>query len=117
MSRSTKHKPPVWEWQKFIGSKEGQDTIARMEFFPARNDSAEQIYYKPDLGPPHRPLLRDVLAVVQPYPFVDMAGNTSGYGPIVNPLINQMFDGQIGVREAIQQMHDQLTAGIERGFK
>ena len=117
MSRSTKHKPPVWEWQKFTGSKEGQDTIARMEFFPARNDSAEQIYYKPELGPPHRPLLRDVLAVVQPYPFLDVAGNTSGYGPIVNPLINQMFDGQIGVREAVQQMHDQLTAGIERGFK
>lgn len=117
MSRATKQKDSVWEWQKFIGSKEGQDIIARAEFFPARIDSAEQIYYKPELGPAHRPLLRDVLKVTQPLPFLDIAGNTTGWGPIVNPLIDQMFDGTAGIKDAIQQMHDQLNAAIDRGFK
>jgi ABC-type glycerol-3-phosphate transport system substrate-binding protein len=117
MSRATKHKDSVWQWQKFIGAKEGQDIVARAEFFPARVDSAEQIYYKPELGPAHRPLLRDVLKVTQPLPFLDIAGNTTGWSPIVNPLINQMFDGTLGVKDGVQQMHDQLNAAIERGFK
>ena len=55
MARTSKQKDAVWEWQKFIGSKAGQDTIARAEYFPARTDSAEQIYYKPELGPASRP--------------------------------------------------------------
>jgi multiple sugar transport system substrate-binding protein len=117
MAKSSKQKDTVWQWQKFIGSKEGQDIIARAEYFPARLDSAEQIYYKPELGPANRPLLRDVLNVVQPLPWLDIAGNTAGWGPIVNPLINQMFDGQLGIRDGVQQMHDQLNASIERGFR
>jgi multiple sugar transport system substrate-binding protein len=117
MSRATKQKDSVWEWQRFIGSKEGQDIIARAEYFPARIDSAEQIYYKPELGPAHRPLLRDVLKVTQPLPFLDIAGNTGGWAPIVNPLIDQMFEGTVGIRDALQQMHDQLNAAIDRGFK
>ncbi|MBI3973970.1 MAG: sugar ABC transporter substrate-binding protein [Chloroflexi bacterium] len=117
MSKSSKHKDAVWEWQKFIGSKDGQDIIARAEFFPARIDSAEQIYYKPELGPAHRPLLREVLKVTQPLPFLDIAGNTSGWNPIVNPLIDQMFEGMLGIKDGVQQMHDQLSAAIERGFK
>ena len=96
MARTTRKKDAVWEWQKFIGSKAGQDTIARAEYFPARTDSAEQIYYKPELGPANRPLLRDVLKVVQALPCLDVAGNTAGWGPIVNPLIAQMFDGHWG---------------------
>jgi multiple sugar transport system substrate-binding protein len=117
MSRATKHKDAVWEWQTFIGAKDGQDIIARAEYFPARIDSAEQIYYQPELGPAHRPLLRDVLKVTQPLPFLDIAGNTTGWGPIVNPLITQMFDGTLGTKDGVQQMHDQLSAAIERGFK
>jgi len=117
MARSSKVKDWVWEWQKFIGSKDGQDIIARAEFFPARLDSAEQIYYKPELGPKHRPLLRDVLKVTQPLPWLDIAGNTTGWGPIVNPLIDQMFDGKLGIKDGLQQMQDQLNAAIERGFK
>lgn len=117
MAKTSKQKDNVWEWQKFIGSKAGQDTIARAEFFPARTDSAEQIYYKPELGPASRPLMRDVLKVVQPLPWLDVAGNTTGWGPIVSPLIAKMFDGQLGTRDGVQQMHDQLNAAIERGFK
>lgn len=117
MAKTTKQKDAVWEWQKFIGSKTGQDTIAGAEYFPARVDSAEQIYYKAELGPASRPLLRDVLKVVQALPWLDVAGNTSGWGPIVNPLIAQMFDGQLGIKDGVQQMHDQLNAGIDRGFK
>jgi hypothetical protein len=77
----------------------------------------EQLYYKPELGPAHRPLLRDVLKVTQPLPWLDIAGNTSGWGPIVDPLIKQMMDGAISVQDGVQQMDDQLTAGIQRGFK
>jgi multiple sugar transport system substrate-binding protein len=117
MSRTSKAKDAVWLWQKFIGSKDGQDLIARAEFFPARIDSAEQIYYRPELGPPHRPLLRDVLKVVQPLPWLDIAGNTTGWGPIVNPLINQMFDGALSIKDGVQQMHEQLNAAVERGFR
>ena len=117
MARTSRQKDAVWEWQKFIGSKAGQDTIARAEYFPARTDSAEQIYYKPELGPASRPLLRDVLKVAQALPWLDVAGNTAGWGPIVNPLIAQMFDGQLGIRDGVQQVHDQLNAAIDRGFK
>ena len=117
MAKTSKQKDTVWDWQKYVGSKAGQDTIARAEYFPARTDSAEQIYYKPEMGPPSRPLMRDVLKVVQALPWLDVAGNTGGWGPIVNPLIGQMFDGQLGTREGVQQMHDQLNAAIDRGFK
>jgi len=117
MAKTSKQKDTVWDWQKYVGSKAGQDTIARAEYFPARTDSAEQIYYKTEVGPPSRPLMRDVLKVVQALPWLDVAGNTGGWGPIVNPLIGQMFDGQLGTREGVQQMHDQLNAAIDRGFK
>lgn len=117
MSKTSKVKDATWDWQKFIGSKAGQDVIARGEFFPARLDSAEQIYYDAKLGPAHRPLLRDVLAVTQPLPWLDIAGNTNGWGPIVNPLIDKMFNGEMSVKDAVQQMDEQLNAAIERGFK
>ena len=45
------------------------------------------------------------------------AGNTTASRPIVNPLIAQMFDGQLGIRDGVQQVHDQLNAAFERGFK
>ena len=117
MAKTTKAKDTVWEWQKFIGSKDGQDIIARAEYFPARTDSAEQVYYDAKLGPAHRTLMRDVLKVTQPLPFLDIAGNTDGWGPIVNPIIDKMFAGQLSVQDGVQQMHDQLNAGIDRGFK
>jgi multiple sugar transport system substrate-binding protein len=117
MSRSSKQKDAVWEWLRFVGAKDGQDLIARAQYFPARTDSAEQIYYRPEQGPAHRPLLRDVLQVTQPLPWLDLAGNTAGWGPIVDPLIRQMLDGALTVQDGVQQMQEQLTAGIERGFK
>jgi multiple sugar transport system substrate-binding protein len=117
MGKTSKAKDTVWEWQKFIGSKEGQDIIARAEYFPARTDSAEQIYYDAKLGPAHRGLMRDILKVTQPLPFLDIAGNTDGWGPIVNPIIDKMFAGDVSVQDGVQQMHDQLNAGIDRGFK
>ncbi len=110
MAKSTKNKDAVWEWQKYVGSKEGQDTIARAEYFPARLDSAEQIYYDVKLGPAHRPLVRDVLKVVQPLPWLLNAGRNTGWDPVVSPLIDQMFEGQLGVKDGVQQMHDQLNA-------
>ncbi|HEV2124591.1 MAG TPA: sugar ABC transporter substrate-binding protein [Chloroflexota bacterium] len=117
MAKGTKHKDTVWQWQKFIGSKDGQDVIARAEFFPARLDSAEQIYYKPELGPKNRPLLREVLKVVQPLPWLNVAGNTGGWGPIADGLVRQMFAGTLGTKDGLQQMHEQLDAAIQRGFK
>jgi len=117
MAKSSKVKDTVWAWQKFIGSKDGQDIIARAEFFPARIDSAEQIYYDAKLGPAHRPLLRDVLKMTQPLPWLDIAGNTTGWGPIADGFVDKMFEGQLSVQDAMQQLQDQLTAGIERGFK
>jgi multiple sugar transport system substrate-binding protein len=110
MSKSSRHKDAVWEWQKYIGSKEGQDVIARAEFFPARLDSAEQIYYDAKLGPAHRPLLREVLRVVQPLPWLLNAGRNTGWDPIATPLIDQMFEGQLSVKDGVQQLHDQLNA-------
>lgn len=112
MSKTSKTKDAVWQWQTFIGSKEGQDVIARAEFFPARTDSAEQIYYDVKLGPAHRPLLRDVLKVTQALPWLATAGRNTGWEPIVNPLIDQMFEGALGVRDGLQQMHDQLNANL-----
>jgi multiple sugar transport system substrate-binding protein len=117
MARQAKDKNAVWQWQRFIASKDGQETIARFQFFPARVETAEQIYYKPELGPAHRPLLRDVLKVTQAYPWLDVGGNSSGWGPIVNPLIAQILDGQLSVKDGLQQMNDQLNAAIDRGFK
>lgn len=116
MNPATRQQGEVWEWLRFIGSKEGQDIIARAEFFPARLDSAETIYYDPRLGPAHRPLLREVLRVTQPLPYLDV-GNWSQWGEVVNPLVTQMFNGQIGVREALQKMQEDLTAAIERGLQ
>jgi ABC-type glycerol-3-phosphate transport system substrate-binding protein len=117
MAKTSKSKAAVWAWQKFIGAKEGQDLVAQAQYFPARLDSAERIYYNPDLGPAHRPLLRDVLKVTLPLPWLDIAGNTAGWNPIVNPLIGQIFDGQISVKDGLQQMEQQLNAAIEVGFK
>jgi multiple sugar transport system substrate-binding protein len=117
MGRATKQKDTVWAWQKLIGAKEGQDLIARAQFFPARVESAEQVYYDPKQGPAHRPLLRDVLKVTQALPWLDIAGDNNGWGPIVNPLIDRLFDGQLSVQDGLQQMQDQLAAGIDRGFK
>ncbi len=31
--------------------------------------------------------------------------------------MGQMFDGQMGIKDGVQQMHDQLNAAIDRGFK
>jgi ABC-type glycerol-3-phosphate transport system substrate-binding protein len=117
MSKNSKQKDAVWDWAKLSGSKEGQDIIAQNEFFPARNDSAEEIYYLASKGPAHRPLLRDVLKVTQAYPWLDIAGNSSGWGPIVNPLIDQIFNGQVSVKDGVQQLDDQLKSAIDRGFK
>ena len=117
MSRKTKQKDTVWQWQKFIGSKDGQDIIARGGFFPARIDSAEQVYYDPKIGPAHRPLLRDVLKVTEALPWLDIAGDNNGWGPIVNPLVDKMFEGQVSVQDGLQQMNDLLAAGFDRGFK
>ena len=117
MDKGSTHKDAVWDWARLIGTKEGQDIIAQNEFFPARNDSAEEIYYLASKGPAHRPLLRDVLQVTQAYPWLDVAGNSSGWGPIVNPLVDQIFNGQIATTDGIQQMDDQLKAAIDRGFK
>jgi multiple sugar transport system substrate-binding protein len=117
MSRSSKQKDAVWEWMRFVGAKEGQDLVARAEYYPARTDSAEQLYYRPELGPAHRSQLRDVLQVTQPLPWLDIAGNTAGWGPIVDPLIKQMLEGTLTVQDGVQQMQEQLTSGIERGFK
>jgi hypothetical protein len=55
--------------------------------------------------------------VTQPLPWLDIAGNTAGWGPIVDPLIRQMPDGALTVQDGVRQMQEQLTAGIERGFK
>jgi multiple sugar transport system substrate-binding protein len=117
MSKNSKQKDAVWDWAKLSGSKEGQDIIAQNEFFPARNDSAEEIYYLASKGPAHRPLLRDVLKVTQAYPWLDIAGNSSGWGPIVNPLIDQILNGQVSVKDGVQQLDDQLKSAIDRGFK
>ena len=112
MSKTSKAKDTVWSWQKYIGSKEGQDAIANAEYFPARTDSAETVYYDVKRGPSHRPLLRDVLKVTQALPWHANAALNTGWGPIVNPLIDQMFEGALGVREGLQQMHDQLNANV-----
>jgi multiple sugar transport system substrate-binding protein len=112
MSKTSKSKDAVWQWQKFIGSKEGQDAIARAEYFPARTDSAEQLYYDVKLGPAHRPLMRDVLKVTQALPWLATAGRNTGWEPIVNPLIDQMFEGTLGVRDGLQRMHEELNANL-----
>jgi len=36
---------------------------------------------------------------------------------VVNPLVTQMFNGQTGVREALQKMQEDLSAAIERGLQ
>jgi multiple sugar transport system substrate-binding protein len=117
MYKASKQKDAVWNWAKFTGSKEGQDIIAQNEYFPARTDSAEEIYYLASKGPAHRALLRDVLKVTQAYPWLDIAGNSSGWGPIANPLVDQMLNGQISTRDGLQQMDEQMKAAIDRGFK
>jgi multiple sugar transport system substrate-binding protein len=113
MAGATRHKDAVWQWQKFIGSREGQDLIARAEFFPARTDSAESIYYDARLGPAHRPLLREVLKVTQALPWLLKAGRNTGWDPIAAPLIEQMFEGRVSVKDGVQQLHDQLNAAVE----
>ncbi|HET7769641.1 MAG TPA: extracellular solute-binding protein, partial [Chloroflexota bacterium] len=110
MSKSGKNKDAVWLWQKYIGSKEGQDVIARGEYFPARVDSAESIYYDTKLGPTNRPLMRDILKVTQAMPYVNVGGKTVEWNPVASPLIDQMIEGQLSVKDALQQIHDQLTA-------
>ena len=110
MSRTSRARDAVWRWQRFIGSREGQDTIARAEYFPARIDSAEQLYYDPRLGLANRPLLRDVLKVTRALPWLNVGGKTLEWGPVANPLIDQIFEGQLGVKDGAQQLHDQLGA-------
>ena len=79
--------------------------------------SAESIYYDPQREPAHRPLLREVLSVTQPLPYLDIGNWNTQWAPIVDPLVTQMFAGAIGVREALQRMQDELTTAIERGFQ
>ncbi|CAA9221994.1 MAG: hypothetical protein AVDCRST_MAG77-727 [uncultured Chloroflexi bacterium] len=112
MAPTTQNKELGWAWTTFLLKKEVQDRVAPlMGEVPARLDSIDAVYLDPAKSP--NPKSRRVLkAAIDstkslpanpfiPYPDINAA---------TNALQADAYDGKKPVREALNEMHDKLTA-------
>jgi ABC-type glycerol-3-phosphate transport system substrate-binding protein len=116
MNPASKQIDATWEFMKFMLTKNVQDRIPKLfNEAPARQDSADEIYANPEkAGPPAgRKLLKESIRATQPLPTHDVVTWTDMVN-VFNPILNDVFDGKVAVRDGLTKMQDEVNALFQR---
>lgn len=114
-SPGTKVPEQAWLLMTFMLRKEIQDTIPSIwQEVPARLDSALEHYTDPaKAGPPqNRRALADSIKSVTPLPAHDWTPITR-LSETWTPILNDMWDGKVGVSEGLRRMQDDVQRVID----
>jgi multiple sugar transport system substrate-binding protein len=112
----TKVLEAAFEWMKFALSKPVQDRVPLLfNEVPARLDSAQEVYANADkAGPPKgRASLKASILATKALPALDKIAPDDFYA-ISTPVINDIWDSKVGVKDGLTKAQDQINALIQQ---
>lgn len=104
-------KDAAWRWPEYAIAKPVQDRIGPMiAAVPARQDSALEVYTDPATAgpPPNRKRLEAAIRATVPHPVHDIVTQQELTG-MLNPVLNDVWDGRVAVAAGLRQIQDQLN--------
>lgn len=116
MNPATKQVDASWEFMKYLLTKPVQDRVPSLfNECPARQDSADEVYANADkVGPPPgRARLKESIRATQPLPTHDVVTWTDMVA-VFNPVLNDIFDGKVAVKDGLTKMQDEVNALFQR---
>ena len=116
MNPATKQADASWEFMKFLLTKPVQDRIPKLfNESPARQDSADEVYANQEkAGPPAgRARLKESIRATQALPTHDVVTWTDMVA-VFNPILTDIFDGKVAVRDGLIKMQDEVNALFQR---
>jgi ABC-type glycerol-3-phosphate transport system substrate-binding protein len=116
MNPASKQVDATWEFMRFMLTKPVQDRVPLLfNEAPARQDSADEVYASAEkVGPPPgRRLLKEAIRATQPLPTHDVVTWTDMVA-VFNPILNDIFDNKLAVRDGLLKMQDEVNALFQR---
>ena len=118
INSQSKNVDQAFEWMKFLLTKPVQDRVPKLfGEVPARLDSANEVYASFEkAGPPKgRASLKPAIAATKALPALDKIA-PADFHAISNLVINDIWDGKIGVRDGMTKAQNEINALIaQRG--
>jgi len=116
INSQSKNVEPAFEWMKFLLTKPVQDRIPKLfGEVPARLDSANEVYASSEkAGPPKgRASLKPAITATKALPALDKIA-PADFHAISNPVINDIWDGKISVRDGLTKAQTEINALIQQ---
>jgi multiple sugar transport system substrate-binding protein len=116
MNPASKQVEASWAFMTHLLTKPVQDRVPPLfNECPARQDSADEVYASAEkVGPPPgRRLLKESIRATQPLPTHDVVTWTDQVA-VFNPILNDVFDGKVAVKDGLTKMQDEVNALYQR---